>query len=51
MKIDGVKIHLYGKKFTKPYRKMGHITILSSSIDEARKKAEIVKQKIKVKSW
>ncbi|NMB82073.1 MAG: 5-(carboxyamino)imidazole ribonucleotide synthase [Ignavibacteria bacterium] len=51
MKIDGVKIHLYGKKFTKPYRKMGHITILDSSIDEARKKAEIVKQKIKVKSW
>ena len=51
MKIDGVKIHLYGKKFTKPYRKMGHITILSSSIEEARKKAEIVKQKIKVKSW
>lgn len=51
MKIDGVKIHLYGKKFTKPYRKMGHITILDSSIDEAKKKAEIVKQKIKVKSW
>lgn len=51
MKIDGVKIHLYGKKFTKPFRKMGHITILDSSIDEARKKAEIVKQKIKVTSW
>lgn len=51
MKIDGVKIHLYGKKFTKPYRKMGHITILASSIDEAKLKAEIVKQKIKVKSW
>jgi len=51
MKIDGVKIHLYGKKFTKPYRKMGHITILASSIDEAKLKAEIVKQNIKVKSW
>jgi 5-(carboxyamino)imidazole ribonucleotide synthase len=51
MKIEGVKIHLYGKKFTKPYRKMGHITILSSSIEEAKRKAEIVKQKIKVKSW
>lgn len=51
MKIDGVKIHLYGKKFTKPYRKMGHVTILASSIEEAKRKAEIVKQKIKVKSW
>lgn len=51
MKIDGVKIHLYGKKFTKPYRKMGHITILDSSIDDAKEKGEIVKQKIKVKSW
>lgn len=51
MKIEGVKIHLYGKKFTKPFRKMGHITILSSSIEEAKRKAEIVKQKIKVKSW
>lgn len=51
MKIEGVKIHLYGKKITKPYRKMGHVTILSSSIEEAKRKAEIVKQKIKVKSW
>lgn len=32
MAIEGVKIHLYGKKTTKPYRKMGHVTILSSSL-------------------
>jgi len=49
--IEGVKIHLYGKKITKPYRKMGHITILASSIEEAKNKAGIVKQKLKVKSW
>jgi 5-(carboxyamino)imidazole ribonucleotide synthase len=51
MAIDGVKIHLYGKKITKPYRKMGHVTVLSSSLECALKKAEKVKQLIKVKSW
>jgi len=51
MAIDGVKIHLYGKKITKPYRKMGHVTILSSSLECALKKAEKVKHLIKVKSW
>ncbi|MDP3452794.1 MAG: 5-(carboxyamino)imidazole ribonucleotide synthase [Bacteroidales bacterium] len=51
MAIDGVKIHLYGKQITKPYRKMGHITILSSTLECALKKAEKVKQLIRVKSW
>jgi len=51
MAIDGVKIHLYGKQITKPYRKMGHITILSSTLECALKKAEKVKQLISVKSW
>lgn len=50
MAIDGIKIHLYGKKVTKPYRKMGHVTVLSSSLECALKKAEKVKQFIKVKS-
>lgn len=51
MAIDGVKIHLYGKKITRPYRKMGHVTILSSSVECALKKAAKVKKLIKVKSW
>lgn len=51
MAIEGVKIHLYGKKTTKPFRKMGHVTILSSSLECGLKKAEKVKQLIKVKSW
>jgi len=51
MGIEGVKIHLYGKKKTKPFRKMGHVTILSTTIEEAKMKAMIVKQKLKVKSW
>ena len=51
MAIEGVKIHLYGKRITKPFRKMGHVTVLSHSIEEAIKNAEIVKQKLKIKSW
>jgi 5-(carboxyamino)imidazole ribonucleotide synthase len=51
MAIDGVKIHLYGKKINKPYRKMGHATVLSSSLECAMKKAEKVKTLIRVKSW
>jgi 5-(carboxyamino)imidazole ribonucleotide synthase len=48
--IEGVKIHLYGKKLTRPFRKMGHITILASTLEEAINKADKVKQLIKVKS-
>jgi len=50
MAIDGVKIHLYGKKMTRPSRKMGHVTILGNTVDEARLKAEQVKKLLKVKS-
>jgi 5-(carboxyamino)imidazole ribonucleotide synthase len=50
MAIEGVKIHLYGKKITKPFRKMGHATILSNTINEASIKAALVKQKLKIKS-
>lgn len=51
MSIEGVKVHLYGKKITKPFRKMGHVTVLASTIDEAKRKADFVKQKMKVVSW
>jgi 5-(carboxyamino)imidazole ribonucleotide synthase len=51
MGIEGVKIHLYGKKLTKPFRKMGHVTVLAPSIKEAKEKADLVKQKLKVTSW
>ncbi|CAN5493930.1 5-(carboxyamino)imidazole ribonucleotide synthase [soil metagenome] len=46
--IEGVYIHLYGKKNTKPFRKMGHVTVLAGSMEEARKKAILVKETIKV---
>lgn len=47
LSIPGVYVHLYGKKLTKPFRKMGHITILHERMEEAIKNARIVQQKIK----
>lgn len=48
MKIPGVTPHIYGKKLTRPFRKMGHVTIVNKDIDQARKLAEDVKNIIKV---
>ena len=48
--IEGVKIHLYGKQITNPFRKMGHVTVLASTVASALQKAEKVKQLVKVKS-
>ena len=46
--MDGVTPHIYGKKQTRPFRKMGHVTIVNEDIDIARKVAEKVKQTIEV---
>ncbi len=46
--MKGVTPHIYGKKHTKPFRKMGHITIVDKDINEARKVAQQVKQSVKV---
>ena len=48
MEMKGVTPHIYGKKQTRPFRKMGHVTIVNQDINEARKIAEKVKQTIKV---
>lgn len=45
---DGVTPHIYGKKQTRPFRKMGHVTIVNEDINEARKIAEEVKNSIEV---
>ncbi|RNL69986.1 5-(carboxyamino)imidazole ribonucleotide synthase [Sinomicrobium pectinilyticum] len=50
MKLDGVTPHIYGKKETRPFRKMGHVTIVNKDIDKAREIAEKVKNTIKVVS-
>jgi 5-(carboxyamino)imidazole ribonucleotide synthase len=46
--MKGVYVHLYGKKVTKPMRKMGHVTCIASSMEEAFEKAKKVKQILKV---
>jgi 5-(carboxyamino)imidazole ribonucleotide synthase len=48
LKIDGVTPHIYGKKETRPFRKMGHVTIVDKDIDKARKIAQKVKETIRV---
>jgi 5-(carboxyamino)imidazole ribonucleotide synthase len=46
--IEGVKVHLYGKEFTKSFRKMGHITVGNPSLDEAKLIARKVQNMIKI---
>ena len=48
MQLDGVTPHIYGKRITRPFRKMGHVTIVNKDIEKARKIAEEVKNTIKV---
>ena len=46
--MEGVTPHIYGKRQTRPFRKMGHVTIVNKDIEKARTIAEKVKQTIKV---
>ena len=48
MTIDGVTPHIYGKKETRPNRKMGHVTIVNEKLENAIKIAKTVKETIKV---
>jgi len=48
MEMEGVTPHIYGKRKTRPFRKMGHVTIVNEDIIEARKIAEKVKNTIRV---
>ncbi|HMI07712.1 MAG TPA: 5-(carboxyamino)imidazole ribonucleotide synthase [Flavobacterium sp.] len=48
MAIDGVTPHIYGKRETRPFRKMGHVTIVNENMAKAREIAENVKNTIRV---
>lgn len=48
LRLDGVTPHIYGKRQTRPFRKMGHVTIVNEDLQEARKIAQQVKETIKV---
>lgn len=45
--MDGCHLHLYGKKITKPFRKMGHVTIRDKDMEQLIKKIDFVKKTIK----
>ena len=45
---SGVRLHLYGKKTTKPFRKMGHLTILDKDLEKAKETARWVRGTLKV---
>jgi 5-(carboxyamino)imidazole ribonucleotide synthase len=48
MRSEGVYVHLYGKAETRPYRKMGHVTVTGTSLEAAEEKAGWVRSRIKV---
>jgi 5-(carboxyamino)imidazole ribonucleotide synthase len=48
--MNGVNVHLYGKQLTKPFRKMGHVTVIAETLAEAKNTAKQVQQTLKVKA-
>jgi len=50
MQLSGVFIHLYGKAQTKPFRKMGHVTVLDQNLQKAKEKALEIQKILKVKA-
>lgn len=50
MKLEGVTVHIYGKSETRPFRKMGHVTIVDQDRESAYEKAKKVKEILIIKS-
>lgn len=48
LQIEGAHFHLYGKKITKPYRKMGHATVVDEDLEKAKQKARQIMQTLKI---
>ncbi len=48
LREPGVYLHLYGKKFTRPHRKMGHLTVLAPTVEEVKQKADHIKNHLKI---
>ncbi len=46
--IEGAKFHLYGKTVTKPFRKMGHATVVDTDLDAAKEKARAINQTLRI---
>lgn len=50
LEIPGAHIHLYGKRYTKPFRKMGHVTISNIDTEQLKIQADFVKNTLKIKA-
>lgn len=50
LQIEGLHVHLYGKKLTKPFRKMGHVTLVGNDLENLKTIARSVKESIKIKA-
>jgi len=50
LSLPGLSFHFYRKAITKPYRKMGHVTIIAPTVEEALQKALSIKPKIHIRS-
>ncbi|MDQ3535965.1 MAG: 5-(carboxyamino)imidazole ribonucleotide synthase [Bacteroidota bacterium] len=48
--LSGVHVHLYGKKITKPFRKMGHVTITDTDSGSLQQKVDFIKNNLKIKA-
>ena len=48
--LSGAHLHLYGKKLTKPFRKMGHVTLTNSDTVLLKEQAQFVKETLKIKA-
>lgn len=48
LKLKGVHVHLYGKRITKPFRKMGHVTIVDDDVAALKQKTNFIKETLKV---
>jgi 5-(carboxyamino)imidazole ribonucleotide synthase len=46
--IQGLKLHVYGKKVSKPRRKLGHITVTANTIEKALSRAKRARKMIKL---
>ena len=48
MAIEGAKFHIYGKTITKPFRKMGHVTVVDHDLEKAKEKANFIKDTLRI---
>ena len=48
LSVEGAAVHIYGKEETKPFRKMGHVTLTGSDVDSLLQKAQTIKKQFRV---